>query len=419
MQRLAQALALALGASAAHADTVVSNCADDASAGTLRSVLAAASNGDVIDVSACSIITLTQGELPIAASVTLHGPSSGTTTLDAAGTGRVLHSTSVASGNDNLTISHLTIQGGRSYAAASAPGGCILSGNLTVQDSVVRDCIVGAAGASTGGGAVRADKVYLLTSRVEDSAAYAAGSGAFAVGGGVAADSLFHCVNSTISGNRALSSQAGEGGGVEVNAGSLYMRGCTVSDNIAQYTAGVLQFGATPSDTAFIVNSTVSGNHATVEDGAIFTGSPLTLSSSTVAFNSATYYCGGVRSYQEIVMMSSIIANNSAPSANCVDFFTTMPAGGTDNLISVMASNMPVGTIIADPKLTPLADHGGPTATHGLSLSSPAVDTGNAPTGIFTDQRDVGFSRVGGGAADIGAYERQFGDDEIFYGGFR
>jgi len=152
---------------------------------------------------------------------------------------------------------------------------------------------------------------------------------------------------------------------------------------------------------------------------AIFTGSPLTLSSSTVAFNSATYYCGGVRSYQEIVMMSSIIANNSAPSADCVDFFTIMPAGGTDNLISVMASNMPVGTIIADPKLTPLADRGGPTATHGLSLSSPAVDTGNAPTGIFTDQRDVGFSRVSGGAADIGAYERQFGDDEIFYGGFR
>ncbi len=35
-----------------------------------------------------------------------------------------------------------------------------------------------------------------------------------------------------------------------------------------------------------------------------------------------------------------------------------------------------------------------------------------------TDQRGTGFDRVVGSKADIGAYERQPDDDEIFYGGF-
>jgi hypothetical protein len=56
-----------------------------------------------------------------------------------------------------------------------------------------------------------------------------------------------------------------------------------------------------------------------------------------------------------------------------------------------------------DPSLGPLADNGGPTWTHALLNSSPAVDAGDSAHAPTTDQR--GFPRVVGTAADIGAYE--------------
>lgn len=73
----------------------------------------------------------------------------------------------------------------------------------------------------------------------------------------------------------------------------------------------------------------------------------------------------------------------------------------------------------ADPRLTPLVDHGGPTFAHGLSLSSPAIDNGNNTVPLSFDQRDNPFARSVGGAVDVGAFERQADDDELFYGGFQ
>jgi len=67
-----------------------------------------------------------------------------------------------------------------------------------------------------------------------------------------------------------------------------------------------------------------------------------------------------------------------------------------------------------DPQLGPLADNGGPTRTHALSPTSPAVDTGND---AGTDQRGlprlVDFlgapngTGVGGNVSDMGAFEFQ------------
>lgn len=68
--------------------------------------------------------------------------------------------------------------------------------------------------------------------------------------------------------------------------------------------------------------------------------------------------------------------------------------------------------------MTPLGDHGGPTPTHALSAASYAIDHGNVDAvAMDTDQRGAGYARVVNGTADIGAYERQLVDDEIFYGG--
>jgi hypothetical protein len=53
--------------------------------------------------------------------------------------------------------------------------------------------------------------------------------------------------------------------------------------------------------------------------------------------------------------------------------------------------------------LGPLADNGGPTQTHALLPSSPAIDAGDNNGCPPTDQR--GVARPSGLACDIGAYE--------------
>jgi hypothetical protein len=62
--------------------------------------------------------------------------------------------------------------------------------------------------------------------------------------------------------------------------------------------------------------------------------------------------------------------------------------------------------VIADPRVAPLADNGGPTRTHMLLSDSPALDRGSNVLGREYDQRGPGFSRVKGAAADIGSVER-------------
>jgi hypothetical protein len=69
--------------------------------------------------------------------------------------------------------------------------------------------------------------------------------------------------------------------------------------------------------------------------------------------------------------------------------------------------------IIADPKLSPLADNGGTTRTLALQPDSPAID---ARTGSNDDTDQRGRARASGAAADIGADELQA--DAMFADGF-
>ena len=60
---------------------------------------------------------------------------------------------------------------------------------------------------------------------------------------------------------------------------------------------------------------------------------------------------------------------------------------------------------VQNPQLAPLANYGGPTQTMPPIPGSPAIDGCTNGTGFLFDQRGIGFPRVVGAYADIGAVE--------------
>ena len=166
--------------------------------------------------------------------------------------------------------------------------------------------------------------------------------------------------------------------------------------------------------------STISGNSAMDGGGlASMYGNPVDVSDSTIAFNASTRpqfegWTGGgggvcVNSYS-LRLANSIVSNNSAYNGGSdVTLFNlagpTPSIAGDHDIILGSVPAPPPDTITTDPGLLPLADNGGPTATHGLASGSVAIDAGRPATGLFFDQRGRGFPRTIGASADIGAFE--------------
>lgn len=204
--------------------------------------------------------------------------------------------------------------------------------------------------------------------------------------------------------------------------GNVYIFGSTISDNLAGSFAALVCEGPAGT-TASIINSTISGNVASNRFSGVYTQIPLTLSNSTIAFNQDRF--GGGALYTQastLTLQSSIIADNIRGSASGSvpdDLYTGNSATitGANNLITSSNHALPLDTITGCPRLGPLADNGGPTLTHALLHTSPAIDTGNTTSGTTVDQR--GDPRPFGAAADIGAYEWQgTPDDRLFASGF-
>lgn len=369
------AVALALvGGVANAAEVAVTSCADDGTAGTLRAIvmgLSEVDNNTTVDVSACAKITLELGEIAVPVNVTIQGAPN-KTTIDANHLSRAFHSISTKAGFDSLTLANLTVTGG--FVPTS--GGCVLGGSVSLQNSVVTAC------------------------------------SAQAFGGGIAANT-FDCNASTIDTNQ-VSGNPGSGGGVSIG-GSVHVESCTIEQNVANHSGGLFA-GGLDSDDVLIVDSTISSNVAIIADAGVYSSSPLTIRNSTIAFNVAPE-CAGVHGARSVSIDSSIIAENASTNAGCVDLVSAAAITGNHNLVSVDNGGLPSDTIIADPILTPLANRGGMTRTHGLSINSPAIDAGSNVGGLGFDQRGLGFDRTQGAAVDIGAYERQTDDEQLFFGG--
>jgi hypothetical protein len=253
---------------------------------------------------------------------------------------------------------------------------------------------------------------------VTANTAYAATQGAR--GGGIFAGDGAYVTYSTVSGNIATSAGPGGigiGGGIYTKDGA-YIFVSTIDSNHAERGGGIYQQLFNPNIFLNVLSSsTISGNTASLSSGGVKAWWPMRVYNCTIAFNSAPV-AGGIFAQDTVLLQSTILALNSS-SAGAVDLYMFAPSSAltaTHNLVGSSNVALPIDTIRADPQLTPLGDHGGETQTHALDPGSPAIDTGYAVKDLF-DQR--GLPRdVPAGFPDIGSYERQAHDDEVFYAGF-
>jgi hypothetical protein len=453
---LAASLALVFGAPAADAVPpqtafVVQNCLDHGP-GSLRQAVIDDTAGEPIDLTqlTCSGITLTTGAIFVEREFMIQGPGSAAFTIDGAGFDRVF----VQFSTQPLLLYGMTIQNGYTDALG---GGCVYSsGNLQLNDTVIRNCRVSntANGVPSRGGGVRVHgMLFAINSSIVDNENLSAAGDAF--GGGAYVDGLAVLDHSTISRNvvsigsnmyfswaggidvrgglsmlystvsnnraRGVPGYAGDVGGVLVAGGATIVRS-TISGNSVDGSVGGLQLSASAAAPTLIIDSTISGNTASDAIGGLVAAGPTSIKNSTIAFNAETgsNLGGGLCMFGgDLDLESTIIAANTSAGGTVqnIGLNIMISLSGANNLIGPSLSVvLPADTIGGDPKLLPLVDNGGPTKTHALGAGSPAVDAGNTASGATVDQRGAGFPRVVGPAADIGAFE---GDaDSIFSNGF-
>lgn len=434
---LGAGVSLALPGQGEAATFTVTNLNDDG-AGSLRQALAdanGAAGADVVDFQAGlgGTITLASGQLRITDSVAITGPGASSITVSGGNASRVFYLYN-STENIAVTISGLTVSGG----SANIGGGILnLDEDLTLQDMAITGNT-----ASGDGGGLWADgfAMDLVLRNVEVS-----GNTAGDDGGGIyiedtGAPLLFD--NVRITGNTAT----GNGGGVYFYDPDrdTTIQASTISGNSAGDRGGGVYLYSADGGVHLITGTTISGNTAARGGGAFFYSAdhPLTLENCTISGNQATAGDGGGAYFYDldpsiVAIRHTTVANNTA-SGSGGGLFSREPEGalplshviigdnnagtgpdlaGPFELSFSLLENIAGAALVdsggnltgQDPQLGALANNAGPTQTHRLASTSPALNAGNpafAPPPA-SDQR--GQPRVAGGRIDLGAVELQPG----------
>ncbi len=173
----------------------------------------------------------------------------------------------------------------------------------------------------------------------------------------------------------------------------------------------------TNGGTLTVTNSTISGNSTSdLGGGGILNrGGTLTVTNSTISGNSAGNYGGGIFNWGGISSLANtIVAGNSATLGNpdtSGDPFTSQGYNLIGNTGDSSGWSDSDDLLNLDPLLKPLALNApGSTQTHALKANSPAINaiptgTNGCSTTITTDQ--TGTKRPQGAGCDIGSYENK------------
>jgi hypothetical protein len=188
---------------------------------------------------------------------------------------------------------------------------------------------------------------------------------------------------------------SGEGaGGVIYGPDRLVLENTLVYDNTAGAAIAIL------ADTVEITNSTITGtsfNAAPGFDHPVVMGTLVIATNSTIAYN-AWGGLGGEVSTVRVVLRNTILSNNGGK--NCpLSGGATLVREGT-NVSDDDTCGGPSDIIIADPKLGPVANNGGPTMTRALLAGSPAINAGTNCS-VAVDQRYMARDTK----CDLGAFE--------------
>jgi hypothetical protein len=225
-----------------------------------------------------------------------------------------------------------------------------------------------------------------------------------------------------------------QGGGYEgLGNAQLTLRTSTVSNN----RVGASASGGSPTalgggldlesatQTDIVVNSTITKNIAAASGpnaiaaggGAEVVNTGFLVRLSTIARNSvdgvgSNPFAGGggldVESGTTFLHGTILAANTGVTGPNCIGNFTTEGFNVYGDTTGCMVTPDGTDQTVAAPKLSGLADHGGPTLTLSLLAGSPALN--KIPVGVChgmatKDQRLV--ARPQGQLCDVGAFERK------------
>ncbi|MBI4880724.1 MAG: hypothetical protein HY812_13855 [Planctomycetes bacterium] len=207
----------------------------------------------------------------------------------------------------------------------------------------------------------------------------------------------------------AMNKAKDDGGAIDVDGGTMDISTSTFKKNRTKNEGGALENSGNVVD---VVNCTFSGNRAKDEGGALCVedGGTLTLMNCTLTKNRAKK-AWGISASDDYYGTNTVTTQNTifADSKKKEITGTLTSAGG--NLDIGTKCGFAAGDLSStDPELRPLANNGGPTPTHALKPTSPAIDAGNDTGCPTADQRGlarVDIAGTGTALADTGAFEFQ------------
>jgi predicted outer membrane repeat protein len=397
---------------------------------SLRDAIASIPPGGTVDFQPglSGTIILSGSPLSITVDLTVMGPGAGVITINANATGGI-----ITAANHTMAISGLTLMGGRFDNSGSLTlSGCTISDNRVSDNGggirnetggalILNACTISGNQASVGGGIENQGMLTMTDSLIEGNQTANGGGGIHNWGTLTLATSIVRD-NQVSGGSGGISNERGGtlaltectvidnrglwGGGLG-SSGALTVTACTFNDNQATYGGGIDSDGKLT-----VTNSTVTGNSA-YWGGGIWNDQTGTVNNSTVSGNAASSSGGGIASAKgQLSIFNCIVAGNTSPTSSDVDGELTSQGhnliGNGSGRSGYLASDL-VGTDAQplDPKLGPLQDNGGPTATMAPLPGSPAIGAGDPTNAPACDQRGPGYPRVVNGTIDIGAVEVQ------------
>lgn len=305
---------------------------------------------------------------------------------------------------------------------AQGPSALVIDSDITIRGNG-NSLTIGRAAAGpemrifrvTASGSLTLESMMVTGGMMRGVAATVSGmSGGLARGGAVYNQGSLTVLSSTIYGNMAIGGiginalgGSAHGGAIANIGGTVNIRNSTISSNstVPGFGVGaVYDYGGG----VYTYNGSVSVYNSTITSNVSYTGRGLY---AITEAGSAT-----------IIVHSSIIGQSDTPATNrdavaLEDTGGQLFVSGANNIIRTEIGFDAVGFSNLDPLLGVLANYGGPTLTHEISVASPAVDSGSNLMNFTVDQRGAGHARVRGTGVDIGAFEVQ-GTTELLAGDY-